>query len=78
MIKLIRLFDLNKISLECQGIRAYPHSTTGIGASVYADGIEAQFLIDASSGKLRYHLAVFIAQQILQQIDFENLRDFKT
>ncbi len=61
MIRGIRLFVLDKIVPEYQGIKAHPDSTTGLGTSVFADGMEEPFLRDACRGKLRYHLAVFIA-----------------
>jgi len=61
MIRGIRLFVLDKIVPEYQGIKAHPDSTTGLGTSVFADGMEEPFLRDTCRGNLRYHLAVFIA-----------------
>lgn len=56
MIKGIRLFVLDKVVLEYQGIRAHPDSTTGLGTSVYADGRYALSSTDSHRGKLRYYL----------------------
>ena len=61
MIKEIRLFVLDKVVPEHQGIRAHPDSTTGFGTSEHWGSMEVLSLTDTCRGKSRYHLAVFIA-----------------
>ena len=68
MIKGIRLFVLDKIVPEYQGIRAHADSTTGLGTSVYTDDRETPLLTDTRHGKLKHLLAIFTAYHIVQQI----------
>ena len=68
IIKGIRIFILDKIVPEYQGIRAHPDSTTGLGTLVYTDDRETPLLTDTRHGKLKYYLAIFIAYYLVQQI----------
>lgn len=68
MIKGIRLFVLDKIVPEYQGIRAHADSTTGLGTSVYTDDRETPLLTDTRHDKLKHLLAIFTAYHMVQQI----------